>query len=148
MSAVHLIGDGVSQVQSLGNLAVNNLVRILDIEHEEPNINEDSSEDEVYYEVERQNIEHEKHLDRTFSVQSGIELTTSDAAGPQIGIIIRYMWSQMRSNNDVVCYCCFVLIFLWHFSLLSMVYLVALFLYALGKYWSKLYVLGSHANIH
>ncbi|KAM3704955.1 hypothetical protein ACB098_03G044800 [Castanea mollissima] len=131
MSAVHLIGDGVSQVQSLGNLAVNNLVRILDIEHEEPNINEDSSEDEVYYEVESQNIEHEKHLDRTFSVQSGIERTTSDAAGPQIGIIIRYMWSQMRSNNDVVCYCCFVLIFLWHFSLLSMVYLVALFLYAL-----------------
>ncbi|KAF3962627.1 hypothetical protein CMV_012877 [Castanea mollissima] len=128
---VHLIGDGVSQVQSLGNLAVNNLVRILDIEHEEPNINEDSSEDEVYYEVESQNIEHEKHLDRTFSVQSGIERTTSDAAGPQIGIIIRYMWSQMRSNNDVVCYCCFVLIFLWHFSLLSMVYLVALFLYAL-----------------
>nr|POF15845.1 piezo-type mechanosensitive ion channel like [Quercus suber] len=131
MSAVHLIGDGVSQVQSLGNLAVNNLVRILDIEQEEPNINKDSSEDEVYYEVENQNIEHEKHLDRTFSVQSGIERTTSDAAGPQIGIIIRYMWSQMRSNNDVVCYCCFVLIFLWHFSLLSMVYLVALFLYAL-----------------
>lgn len=131
MSAVHLIGDGVSQVQSLGNLAVNNLVRILDIEHEEPNINEDSSEDEVYYEVESQNIEHEKHLDRTFSVQSGIEHTMSDAAGPRIGIIIRYMWSQMRSNNDVVCYCCFVLIFLWHFSLLSMVYLVALFFYAL-----------------
>ena len=131
MSAVHLIGDGVSQVQSLGNLAVNNLVRILDIEHEEPIINEDSSEDEVYYEVESQNIEHEKHLERTFSVQLGIERTTSDAAGPQICIIIRYMWSQMRSNNDVVCYCCFVLIFLWHFSLLSMVYLVALFLYAL-----------------
>ncbi len=131
MSAANLIGDGVSRVRSLGNLAVNNLVRILNIEHKERNLNEDSSDDEIYYEVESQNIDHEKHLDQTFSVQSGIERTMSDAARPRIGIIFRYMWSQMRSNNDVVCYCCFFLIFLSHFSLLSMVYLVALFLYAL-----------------
>ncbi|CAI0580949.1 unnamed protein product, partial [Linum tenue] len=38
---------------------------------------------------------------------------------------------EMRSNNDFVCYCCFVLVFLWNFSLLSMGYLAALFLYAL-----------------
>uniref|UniRef100_A0A2N9ELV3 Piezo-type mechanosensitive ion channel homolog domain-containing protein n=1 Tax=Fagus sylvatica TaxID=28930 RepID=A0A2N9ELV3_FAGSY len=107
MSAANLIGDGVSRVRSLGNLAVNNLVRILNIEHKERNLNEDSSDDEIYYEVESQNIDHEKHLDQTFSVQSGIERTMSDAARPRIGMIFRYM------------------------CLLSMVYLVALFLYAL-----------------
>jgi piezo-type mechanosensitive ion channel component 1/2 len=48
-----------------------------------------------------------------------------------IGVIFRYIWYLMRSNYDYVCYCCFVLVFLWNFSLLSMVYLGALFLYAL-----------------
>ncbi|CAN1234108.1 Piezo-type mechanosensitive ion channel homolog, partial [Linum perenne] len=38
---------------------------------------------------------------------------------------------EMQSNNDIVCYCCFVIVFLWNFSLLSMGYLAALFLYAL-----------------
>ncbi|KAK9281893.1 hypothetical protein L1049_004800 [Liquidambar formosana] len=55
----------------------------------------------------------------------------SDAASLQIGRIVRHIWSQIQSNNDVVCYCCFVLVFLWNFSLLSMVYAMALFLYAL-----------------
>ncbi|XP_057960873.1 piezo-type mechanosensitive ion channel homolog [Malania oleifera] len=130
ISAVHLIGDGVSQVQSLGNLAVNNIVNFLNIENEELNSNEHSSEDEFYDEIESQSMAGEQ-LEQTFSLQSGSERTMSDAACLQISIIFRYMWAQMRSNNDVVCYCCFVLIFLWNFSMLSMVYLAALFLYAL-----------------
>ncbi|CAM8925338.1 unnamed protein product [Rhodiola kirilowii] len=130
-SAVHLIGDGVSHVQSLGSMAVTNLVNFLHIEREDDEIiNELSSDDEEYYEIESQVIPDE-HLERTYSVQSNNEKTPSDAAILQIGLILRHVWGQMRSNNDVVCYCCFVLIFLWNFSLLSMVYLAALFLYAL-----------------
>ncbi|KAJ7973395.1 Piezo-type mechanosensitive ion channel like [Quillaja saponaria] len=131
ISAVHLIGDGVSQVQSLGNMAVNNLVKFLKIEHEQPDSSDHSSDDdEVYYEIEEQNTGIER-LEPTSSMQSLNDRPMPDTACLKVGIILRYTWSQMRSNNDIVCYCCFVLIFLWNFSILSMVYLSTLFLYAL-----------------
>ncbi|KAL9430857.1 hypothetical protein AB3S75_026115 [Citrus x aurantiifolia] len=127
-SAVQLLGDGVSQVQSIGNQAVNNLVSFLNITPEDSDMNElSSAEDEAYDEMESQKKRYVS-LDRSYSLQSD---KSSDATSLQIGRIFRYIWSQMRSNNDVVCYCCFVLVFIWNFSLLSMVYLAALFLYAL-----------------
>ncbi|XP_034689649.1 piezo-type mechanosensitive ion channel homolog isoform X2 [Vitis riparia] len=131
ISAVQLIGDGVSQVQSIGNQAVTNLVSFLNIEHEDSDSNEQySSENGIHDTIEGQNLRH-TCLNHSSSFQSDKSRTTSDAASLQIGRIFRYIWSQMRSNNDVVCYCCFVLVFLWNFSLLSMAYLAALFLYAL-----------------
>ncbi|RXH84255.1 hypothetical protein DVH24_027154 [Malus domestica] len=123
---ISLLGDGVSQVQSIGNQAVNNLVSFLNIDHEF-DVNEHSSvEDGVYDEMESQKVK--VSFDRSSSLQSD---TSSDATSLQLGRILRHIWSQMRSNNDIVCYCCFILVFLWNFSLLSMVYLAALFLYAL-----------------
>ncbi|KAI9080274.1 hypothetical protein K1719_037668 [Acacia pycnantha] len=120
--------DGVSQVQSIGNQAVNNLVNFLNIAQEESDVNEQTSvEDGIYDDMESQRTRHE-YLEHSSSVQSD---KSSDAASLQLGRIFRHIWSQMRSNNDIVCYCCFVLVFLWNFSLLSMVYLAALFLYAL-----------------
>lgn len=141
VSAVHLIGNGVSQATSLVNMAVNNLMSFLKIEHEELESTKDSSEDEVYYEIENQNTGVE-NLEPTFSTQSLIvtEETMSHSACHRIGIICHYMWSQMRSNNDVVCYCCFVLIYLWNFSLISVVYLAALFLYALCQNTGPIYI--------
>ncbi|KAF7805147.1 piezo-type mechanosensitive ion channel-like protein isoform X1 [Senna tora] len=141
VSAIHLIGNGVTQVKSYGNMAVNNLMNFLKIEDEELESTEDTSEDEVYYEIENQNTGGE-HLEPTFSTQSHIvnEETMSDSTRIQIGIICRYMWSQMRSNNDVVCYCCFILIYLWNFSLISVVYLAALFLYALCQNTGPSYI--------
>lgn len=139
VSAVHFIGNGVSQVQSLGNMAVNNLMNYLKIERKELKSAEDSSDDEEYYEIENQNMSAEP-LESTFSIHSVNEHTVPDTACPQIGIIFRYMWSQMRSNNDVVCYCCFILIYLWSFSLLSVVYLAALFLYALCQNTGPSYI--------
>ncbi|XP_062199124.1 piezo-type mechanosensitive ion channel homolog isoform X3 [Phragmites australis] len=127
-SAVQLIGDGVSHVQSFGNQAVTNIVSFLNIDPDEPHSNEHIAEDDIY-DVESQRETQEGQLLRTHSV--------SDASGTKvkssmpIGVIFRYIWYQMRSNYDYVCYCCFVLVFLWNFSLLSMVYLGALFLYAL-----------------
>ncbi|KAK7277682.1 hypothetical protein RJT34_22697 [Clitoria ternatea] len=127
-SAVQLIGDGVSQVQSIGNQAVSNLVSFLNISQEDYDSNEHTNtEDKMYDEMESQKTRH-IYMDRSLSVQSD---KSSDAASLQLGRIFRYIWYQMRSNNDVVCYCCFVIVFLWNFSLLSMVYLGALFLYAL-----------------
>lgn len=126
ISAVHLIGDGVSQVQSIGNQAVNNLVSFLNID-QESDIHEHSPEDGVYDEMESQKTKYSS-FHRSSSLQSDM---SSDATSLQFGRIFRHIWSRMRSNNDVVCYCCFVIVFLWNFSLLSMVYLAALFLYAL-----------------
>lgn len=130
-SAVQMIGDGVSQVQSMGNLAVTNLVNFLNIADEDSDLNEPSSaEDGVVKEIESQNMRYTS-LGRSYSLQSDKSRAISDTAKIQIGRIFHHIWSQMRSNNDIVCYCCFLLVFLWNFSLLSMVYLAALFLYAL-----------------
>ncbi|KAI4329739.1 hypothetical protein MLD38_028089 [Melastoma candidum] len=128
VSAVQLIGDGVSQVQSIGNQAVNNLVTLLNIKPEDSDINEYSTvDDEKYDQMESQGMG-SAMINRSSSVQSD---GSCDSASLQLGRILCHIWSQMQSNNDVVCYCCFVMVFLWNFSLLSMVYLAALFLYAL-----------------
>ncbi|MBA0602693.1 hypothetical protein Gorai_002864 [Gossypium raimondii] len=129
-SAVQLIGDGVSQVQSLGSMAVMNLASLLNIEHEKLDSYYHSSDDEVYYKVENHDFGGE-HIERTHSMLSDSDRNMFNVARRQIKIIFHHIWDQMRSNNNVVCYCCFILIFLWNFSLLSMVYLVGLFLYAL-----------------
>ncbi|MED6172171.1 hypothetical protein PIB30_047572, partial [Stylosanthes scabra] len=100
------------------------------LEHEELESNKDSSDDEEYYDIENLNMGTEP-LEPTISTHTIYEHTMADSAWLRIGIILRHIWSRMRSNNDVVCYCCFILIYLWYFSLLSVVYLAALFLYAL-----------------
>ncbi|XP_042388036.1 piezo-type mechanosensitive ion channel homolog [Zingiber officinale] len=130
-SAVQLIGDGVSQVQSLGNQAVTNIVSFLNIEPEDPNSTGHSNTDAAIDKgLERQWNAEYAYSDEMSSVNSSTA-TTRPSASLQIGRIFQFIWSQMRSNNDVVCYCCFILVFLWNFSLLSMFYLAALFLYAL-----------------
>ncbi|KAL2236513.1 UNVERIFIED_CONTAM: Piezo-type mechanosensitive ion channel [Sesamum indicum] len=129
-SAVQLIGDGVSQVQSIGNQAVSNLVSFLNIAPEDSDSNEPSTLEDGFSNEKRIPDIKQTHLSSSSSLQSDKSRTPSSAS-LQIGRIVRHIWSQMRSNNDVVCYCCFVLVFLWNFSLLSMVYLAALFLYAL-----------------
>ncbi|XP_022960461.1 piezo-type mechanosensitive ion channel homolog isoform X1 [Cucurbita moschata] len=127
MSAVQFIGDGVSQVQSIGNQAVSNLATFLNVTQDDDMNEQTNSEDRVYDQIESQQPRY-ADLERSSSLQSD---KSSDPASMQLGRIFRYIWSQMRSNNDVVCYCCFILVFLWNFSLLSMVYLAALFIYAL-----------------
>ncbi|KAL9683988.1 hypothetical protein QQ045_021419 [Rhodiola kirilowii] len=128
-SAVQLLGDGVSHVQLFGNQAVNHLANLLNVPQDDSDSNGHSSTDEgMYDEIESQRIRHTS-LGRSTSMLS--DRATSDSASLQIGRITRHIWSQIQSNNDIVCYCCFVLIFLWNFGLLSMVYLAALFLYAL-----------------
>lgn len=140
---ISLLGDGVSHMHSFGNQAVTNFVSFLNIAPEDSDMSEYSSaEDTLHNEKETQDLSHMNNeeiiqdsrrmsLDHSSSVLSNKSRTKSDAATVQIGKIICHIWSQMRSNNDIVCYCCFILVFLWNFSVLSMVYLAALFLYAL-----------------
>ncbi|WOH04528.1 hypothetical protein DCAR_0623937 [Daucus carota subsp. sativus] len=133
-SAANLFGHGVSHVKSLGNKAVSNLVNYLNIKYEEPDILDYSSENDIYYELENQNIGFEPS-EQALSVQSASERNLSQnishVTKPRISVIFYYMLAQIRSNNDIVCYCLFVLMFLWNFSLLSTVYLAALYLFAL-----------------
>ncbi|KAG6736067.1 hypothetical protein POTOM_061237 [Populus tomentosa] len=103
ISAVQLIGDGVSRVHSIGNQAVNNLVSFLNISPEDLDINQPSAENMVHDEMESQKTKR-MSFDRSSSLQSD---TSSDATSLQIGRIFR------------------------HICLLSMVFLAALFLYAL-----------------
>ncbi|XP_038705032.1 piezo-type mechanosensitive ion channel homolog isoform X2 [Tripterygium wilfordii] len=135
VSAVHLIGDGVSQVQSFGNRAVSNLVSFLNIENEETDSfvsfsTDHSSDDGMNDAIGSQETDCEC-MAHMLSVQSVGEHAVPSAACLQIRMIFCYIWAQIRSNNDFVCYCSFILIFLWNFTLLSMVYPAALFLYAL-----------------
>uniref|UniRef100_A0A0D9Y909 Uncharacterized protein n=1 Tax=Oryza glumipatula TaxID=40148 RepID=A0A0D9Y909_9ORYZ len=70
-SAVQLIGDGVSQVQSFGNQAVTNIVSFLNIDPEEPHSSDHPAEDDIYDMVESQRETHDGQLLRTHSVTSG-----------------------------------------------------------------------------
>jgi hypothetical protein len=55
MSAVQMIGDGVSEVQSIGNQAVNNLVSFSNIGQEDSDMKQNSFvENGVYDEMESQ----------------------------------------------------------------------------------------------
>ncbi|GKC48793.1 piezo-type mechanosensitive ion channel, partial [Tanacetum coccineum] len=136
ISAVQLLGDGVSQVQSIGNRAVSEIASYLNIPQEDVHSDSDSGSDEPtsvaasgkHSETESPNESHMASR-RSSSLHSDKSRSGSDSAS--CGIIFQHIWNQMQSNNDVVCYCCFLLVFLWNFSLLSMVYLAALFLYAL-----------------
>ncbi|XP_071738279.1 piezo-type mechanosensitive ion channel homolog [Rutidosis leptorrhynchoides] len=132
LSAVQLIGDGVSQVQSISNQAVSNIASYLNIPQEDFESDSDSNEPTLFgkhSEIERQNESHVHVVSRRSS--SLYSERSRGAESASCGIIFQHIWNQMQSNNDVVCYCCFLLVFLWNFSILSMVYLAALFLYAL-----------------
>ncbi|KAL5712711.1 hypothetical protein ACHQM5_014855 [Ranunculus cassubicifolius] len=137
VSAVQLIRDGVSQVQTIGNQVIANLVSFLNLSHEDLHSYEQSSSKIGMHNDRDGQKRSSEHADRMSSVHSSNGMATSESASMQIWRIFSYM---IQSNNDVVCYCCFVLIFLWNFSLLSMVYLAALFLYALCVYTGPSYM--------
>ncbi|TVU20778.1 hypothetical protein EJB05_30374 [Eragrostis curvula] len=99
-SAVQLIGDGVSQVQSFGNQAVTNIVSFLNIDPDEPHSTVHPASD--IYDDENHEEPQDGQLLRTHSV--------SDTSG-----------SKVKSSVPIGVI----------FRLLSMVYVGALFLYAL-----------------
>ncbi|XP_020701630.1 piezo-type mechanosensitive ion channel homolog isoform X8 [Dendrobium catenatum] len=76
VSAVQLLGDGVSQVQSLGNQAVTNIANFLNIKPDENDSNDHSlPEDEIYYEIESQENAASGCLDRKPSAFSNSDQT-------------------------------------------------------------------------
>ena len=129
-SAVQLIGDGVSQVQSLGNQAVTNIVSFLNLEEDDSESSEQLPENDASYDEVEGQI-HLAHVDNEYRSSIDSDNVRLPTASLQVGRIFRFIWTKIGANNDIVCYCCFVLVFLWNFGVLSMVYLAALFLYAL-----------------
>eukprot|EP01018_Ginkgo_biloba_P028454 Gb_34724 [translate_table: standard] len=135
LSAVQLIGEGVAQVHSIGNQTVANIVSFFNIEPNESDSQEPSSAEEKQYgKLDNHNAIEDfssGHVDQTCSTYSTGERVVSNETRQWFGKLFRYCWLKLRSNTDVVCYSCFVLVFLWNFSLLTMFYLAVLFLYAL-----------------
>lgn len=134
-SAVQLIGRGVSQVHSLGNQAVANIVSFLNIEQNDLESNEPSSskerENDLPDNANSSENSGSEHLEETYSVHSSGESSVPNEERQWFSKLSCYCWSKIRSNTDAICYSCFVLVFLWNFSLLTMLYLAFLFLYAL-----------------
>ncbi|KAH9316717.1 hypothetical protein KI387_025344, partial [Taxus chinensis] len=134
-SAVQLIGDGVSQVHSLGNQAMANIVSFFNIEQCDSDSKEVSSTEDKENDLPNNGNGIKEfgsgHIDETFSTHSIGERDVYKEKSQWFSKLARYCWSKVRSNSDAICYFCFVFVFLWNFSLLTMVYLAVLFLYAL-----------------
>ncbi|RLN25320.1 hypothetical protein C2845_PM07G12060 [Panicum miliaceum] len=96
-SAVQLIGDGVSQVQSFGNQAVTNIVSFLNIDPDEPHSNEHPAEGDIYDVVESQTETQDGQLLRTHSV-SDTSGTTVKSSMP-IGVIFRALLLPKMVNG-------------------------------------------------
>ncbi|RLM93993.1 hypothetical protein C2845_PM08G14910 [Panicum miliaceum] len=96
-SAVQLIGDGVSQVQSFGNQAVTNIVSFLNIDPDEPHSNEHPAEGDIYDVVESQAETQDGQLLRTHSVSdtSGTKVKSS----MPIGVIFRALLLPKMVNG-------------------------------------------------
>ncbi|KAI5060462.1 hypothetical protein GOP47_0024882 [Adiantum capillus-veneris] len=133
---VQMIGDGVAQVQTLGNKALENLTGFLNIEKNESDDTEGSS---VEGEAEDVRGEADMRRDGSFMVDSrDKELSrwnTQEESFKEmlhhLSVLYLFCFSKIRSNIDIVCYFFFLIVFIWEFSLLMLVYAVLLFLYAL-----------------
>ncbi|KAH6808426.1 piezo-type mechanosensitive ion channel component [Perilla frutescens var. frutescens] len=83
-----------------GNQAVSSLVSFLNISPEDSDSNEPPYLQEGHSGDERSTNNKQPHLSSSSSMLSD-KSRTSGFASWQIGRIIRHIWSQMRSNNDV-----------------------------------------------
>lgn len=156
LAGMHFLGDGITQVQTLGNRALANLVDYLKLDEEQdeaegelfgavPIVHAVDAEDPVPNESPRQGEEkpNEKPapaLRRSGSwPRAGGEETARKKGGAsgvgdsmrQLGIIAGYVARLLRANTHVVCYALFVVVFVWNFSLLTSAYGAALFGYVL-----------------
>lgn len=132
MSGVQILEEGVAEVHSIGNKALANLVGLLSIDKENENVKAWSGEEERL---------------RNISGSEMQEALGSAALEPRLGegnyrsgwwetwtqlcMLCYYSWCQIRGNTDIVCYFFFVLVYVWNFSILTLVFPATLFLYAL-----------------
>lgn len=159
LAGMHFLGDGITQVQSLGNRALANLVDYLKLDEEQdeaegelfgavPQVH-DTSEDPVLNEApaaqpERGQNENESPTLRKSGSwprvkdekESSGKHRGSAAGGVgesmrQLAILAGYLARVLRAKSHIVCYALFVIVFVWNFSLLTLLYAAALFGYAL-----------------
>ncbi|KAH7277309.1 hypothetical protein KP509_39G044800 [Ceratopteris richardii] len=133
---VQILGDGVAQVQTLGNKALESLTGFLNIDQNESGDDETSA-------TEESNDNGQKSVEETTDGSFMVHKTDQEVSRwsshkqaflemlHHLSVLYLFCYSTIRSNIDIVCYFFFLIAFLWEFSLLMMVYAVSLFLYAL-----------------
>ncbi|XP_024535480.1 piezo-type mechanosensitive ion channel homolog isoform X3 [Selaginella moellendorffii] len=123
LSGVSFLENGVAQMHDIGNKALANLVGLLNIENPDSDEAGSSSADEG---------DDQRRLPKHISPGK-----LEDQKSPmfetrqRLSILSTYVYSLVLANTDVVCYVLFVLVYVWNFSLLTLVYPACLFLYAL-----------------
>ncbi|KAJ7571313.1 hypothetical protein O6H91_01G159100 [Diphasiastrum complanatum] len=134
LSGVHLLEDGVAQMHQLGNKALANLADLLNIDQTDSDDTENSSaEDDARGDNKKQ--EDSPQISSAVKKDEGATSTDQKTAMSEtlhrLSVLLLYCWSKLVSHTDIVCYFFFVLVYVWNFSLLTLVFPAVLFLYAL-----------------
>lgn len=134
LSGVQMLGDGVAQIPAYGSKAIANLVDFLNLE---PNDSDETSSSSTEDEG-RPDQQDTPDVDTASNPEESKQLEAVQAkAAPapstwhRLIVLWLYLWAKMNSNTDIVCYFFFALVYVWNFSLLTLVFPAALFLYAL-----------------
>ncbi|BBN02016.1 piezo-type mechanosensitive ion channel component 1/2 [Marchantia polymorpha subsp. ruderalis] len=137
LSGVQLLGDGVAQVQNLGNKALSGIMGFLNIEPEDDTETSSTDEEGKPSAPEKKPNPYEPN---PFQTDAPYEDQQADSQAEKqrmidtwrrISMLCQYFWSQVSSNTDIVCYFFFVIAYTWNFSFLTLVFPATLFLYAL-----------------
>lgn len=134
MSGVQILEEGVAEVHSIGNKALANLVGLLSIDKEDENMKARSGDEDRLRNVaasERQEAVRPVPLEPPALVDECKYRSGWWETWTQLCMLCYYSWCQIRGNTDIVCYFFFVLVYVWNFSILTLVFPATLFLYAL-----------------
>ncbi|KAL2642994.1 hypothetical protein R1flu_010581 [Riccia fluitans] len=138
LSGVQLFGDGVAQVQVLGNKALSGIMGLLNIEPEDDTENSstdeegktDSAGESSAFPDDKVNSSGVTYEDEQIA-DSQVEKQRMSETWRRLNTLCQYFWTQISSNTDIVCYFFFVIAYIWNFSFLTLVFPATLFLYAL-----------------
>ena len=133
MSGVHILEEGVAQVQSLGNKALANLVGLLSTDDQNES-GEAWSADDAFSNMTVNERQEEQQAVFNAAPATPVERTYPSGWSnmwTQLCMLCYYSFCQMRGNTDIVCYFFFLVVYVWNFSFLTLVFPAALFLYAL-----------------
>jgi hypothetical protein len=133
MAGVQFVESGVTQVQSIGEKALSNLVEFLS-DQEGDGTEVSSIEEEELHQETKKNWEEENmgyRLPPRVIVEDKWYYSGMNKVWSQMCMVCYYAWCKMRGNNNVVCYFFFLVVYVWNFSLLTLAFPAALFIYAL-----------------
>ncbi|KAL3696338.1 hypothetical protein R1sor_010414 [Riccia sorocarpa] len=138
LSGVQLLGDGVAQVQVLGNRALSGIMGLLNLETEDDTENSSTDEDGKMDSAGTSTAVPDDKFKSPGATYEDPQMTDSQDEKQRmsetlrrLNTICQYFWTQISSNTDIVCYFFFVVAYIWNFSFLTLVFPATVFLYAL-----------------